>query len=244
MSRNTSRWDYVSIPTTPLILIYPCTDWLTIPLVNCHRISSPNSCKQPKKRTSHRMDPRNLTMVGQSTDHGRNSFNVCGIGCMDMPHPQQCLRMALPSLTRELSVPQVLAFVSRLTKWFFFPVVVHPPIPQSYVPIQLSMPPPLPLLWMNHALEALLIMTDTTMALLFVTYHWSSTISRNVTAVHSPLYLLQGRSQKALREILLKITNTCVQNFTTTKTSGNGRRHLSSTTFSPNFHLFFLFGHY
>jgi len=184
---------------------------LLVSLVICHRISSLNSCMQPKERTSHRMDQRNPTTVGQSMDHGRSSFNVCGIGCMGMP-PPQCLRVALPSLIREQSLPQVLAFVSRLTKWFF-QVVVHPP--QSLVLIQLSIP--LPLLWMICALEALLIMMSTTTVELFVTYLWSSTISRNVTAVHSPLYLLQGRSQRP--KDLLKTS--CAQNCTTNKTSGN-----------------------
>lgn len=162
---------------------------LLISLFICHRISSRKSCMQPKKRISHRMHRRNLTSVGQSTDHGRNSFNVCGIGCMP---PQEWLRVALPSLTRELSLPQVLAFVSRLTKWFFS-VVVQPLILLSFVPIQLSIP--LPLLWMIRALEALLIMMSTIVEL-FVTYRWSSTISRDVIVVHSLLYLLQGRSQR------------------------------------------------
>lgn len=84
------------------------------------------------------------------------------------------------------------------------------------------------------ALEALLIMMSTTTVELFLTYLWSSTISRNVTAVHSPLYLLQGRSQRP--KDLLKTS--CAQNFTTT-------RHLEmtyilSSTTSPTFHLFLL----
>ena len=58
---------------------------------------------------------------------------------------------------------------------------------------------------------------STTTVELFVTYLWSSTISRNVTAVHSPLYLLQGRSQRP--KDLLK--SSCAQNFMTNKTSGN-----------------------
>lgn len=83
-----------------------------------------NSCKKPKKRPDLPTLQRNPTqsMVDQSTDRERSSFNECGIDCMGVMVKPRQLRLkltAFPSLMARLwSLSWAGAILSPQTKLF------------------------------------------------------------------------------------------------------------------------------